>query len=283
LLLRGMGLARISEARYFSLSCWGGAILPVNLRQFAPLTAALDEAWCSCACSGDTWTPSGYQWGTENGPIKVANAAGVSGVQKPGKVGVSNAHTPATEKIVADLARVLGLPVPPITLYDRGAAAGDPRYVAISAWAFDAPVTWGQAEPLLSPGQKASLLPVASAMMPFELWIGASDRQNAGNVLIDGALGMTLKGAWIDYAFALDHVWKGNLHPPGGVQPLYPPIGAVDAAVAKTVAQDIVKVDDAVIDEIVNRIAAEYLPQPVAANIVRNLVARKPQVSATFT
>jgi hypothetical protein len=260
----------------------GGSILTVDLRHFAPVTTALDDAWCSCACSGDTWTPTGYQWVTENGPIKVANAAGVSGVQKPGKIGVSNRHTPATEKIVADLARVIGLPVPPITLHDRGAAAGEPRYVAISAWAFDAAVTWAQAEPLLSPVQKASLVPVASAMIPFELWIGASDRQNAGNVLIDGALGMTLKGAWIDYAFALDHAWKGNLHAAAGVQPVYPPIGALDAAVAKTVAQEIVKVDDAVIGDIVNRIAAEYLPQPIAANIVRNLVARKPQVSAIF-
>ena len=251
-----------------------------DLRHFAPATQALDDAWCSCTCSGDTWTPTGHQWGTENGPLKVANGAGVSGVQKPGKVGVSNPHTPATEKIVADLAKIIGLPIPPITLHDRGTAAGDPRYVAISAWAFDSPVTWAQAEPLLSSAQKASLIPAASAMIPFEMWIGATDRQNGGNVLIDGTLGTPIKGAWIDYAFALDHLWKGNLHPVGGVLPMYPAIGVPDQAVMKAVAALILKVDDAAIGGIVNRIAAEYLPAPVAANIVRNLVARKPQVSA---
>ena len=254
--------------------------MSVGLRHFAPTTAALDHAWCSCACSGDSWTPTGQQWGTENGPTKVANAAGVAGVQKPGKVGVSNPYTPATEKIVADLAKILELPIPPITLHDRGASAGLPRFVAVSAWAFDAPFTWAQAEALLSADQKASLITAASAMIPFEMWIGATDRQNGGNVLVDGVLAMPIKAAWIDYAFALDHAWKGNFVAVAGVQPMYPAVGVPDPGVIRAVADDIVKVDDAAIGDIVNRIPADYLPPAVAANIVRNLVARKPQVRA---
>ena len=105
----------------------------------------------------------------------MVDAAGNAGVQKPGKIGVTNPHTAATEKIAEDLSKLVGLPVPAITLDDRGAAAGEPRFVAVSAWAFEAPVTWAQAEPQLSPAQKASLIKAASAIIPFELWIGAAD------------------------------------------------------------------------------------------------------------
>jgi hypothetical protein len=195
----------------------GHITLALDLRHFAPSTEALDEAWCSCACTGDVWTPTGHQWASENAPVQVSNAAGTVGVQKPGKVGVSNPHTPATEKIVADLARVIGLPIPPVTLWDRG-AGNDPRYVAVSAWAFVSPLTWRQAEPMMIDEQKAALIPAASAMVPFEMWVGATDRQNNGNVLVDGDLA-PVRGAWIDDAFSLEHVWKGNLAPATDVAP----------------------------------------------------------------
>ena len=225
--------AKTSANLWFSLLFVGsgeGCDLLLDLRHFAPRTEALDNAWCSCACSGNSWTPTGEQWGTNNGPIKVVDAAGNAGVQKPGKIGVTNPHTAATEKIAEDLSKLVGLPVPAITLDDRGAAAGEPRFVTVSAWAFEAPVTRAQAEPQLSPAQGASLIKAASAMIPFELWIGAADRQNAGNVVIDGALGNPIRGAWIDFAFALDHVWRGNIHPLAGVPPMYPDIGPPDVA-----------------------------------------------------
>jgi hypothetical protein len=118
--------------------------------------------------------------------LQVANAAGLLGVQKPGKPGATNPHTAATEKIVADLAHVIGLPVPPVTLWDRGATTGEPRYVAVSVWAFASPLTWAQGSHLLTPQQRELLIPLASAMIPFEMWIDAQDRQNDGNVLVDG-------------------------------------------------------------------------------------------------
>ena len=167
--------AKTSANLWFSLLFVGsgeGCDLLLDLRHFAPRTEALDDAWCSCACSGNSWTPTGEQWGTNNGPIKVVDAAGNAGVQKPGKIGVTNPHTAATEKIAEDLSKLVGLPVPAITLDDRGAAAGEPRFVTVSAWAFEAPVTRAQAEPQLSPAQGASLIKAASAMIPFELWIG---------------------------------------------------------------------------------------------------------------
>ena len=162
---------------------------------------------------GDVWTPTGRSWHTNNGPIQVRNGAGLVGVQRPGHGNPSNPHTAATEKIVADLAHLVGLPVPPITLWDRGEAASLPRYVAVSAWAFADAATWAEGSPALTPQDQASLLPWASAMIPFEEWIAAQDRQNAGNVLITKRANGDVAGAWIDYAFALDHSWRGNQMP----------------------------------------------------------------------
>jgi len=123
-------------------------------------------------------------WKTNNGPIQVKNAAGMLGVQKPGHGNPTNPHTAATEKIVADLAYLIKLPVPPVTLWDRGASSGMPQYVAVSAWAYADALTWQQGEAGLQAAERATLVPWVSAMMPFEAWISADDRQNGGNVLL---------------------------------------------------------------------------------------------------
>src|SRR5260221_12834623 len=114
-----------------STSYGRGTLLP-DFRRFADATRAIDSGWSSCASSGDIWNRTGVVWGTNNAPIQVGNATSVLGVQKPGHDHPDNPNTAATEKIVADLAYHLRLPVPPATLSDRGAAAGAPRYVAVS-------------------------------------------------------------------------------------------------------------------------------------------------------
>jgi hypothetical protein len=254
--------------------------LPPDFRRFAPSTRAIDVGWSSGASSNDTWKATGVAWSTNNGPLQVVNAAGTVGVQKPGVDGVTNPLTAATEKIVADLAHLLQLPVPPVTLWDRGAGIS-PRYVSVSAWAFETTLTWQQAEPLLSPDQKAALIPSASAIAPFECWIEASDRQNGGNALVSVEGNGDVLGAWIDYAFALDFAWKGNHMPTCQlIPPLYPPVGAAAAEVMKEVADKIASVENAAIEGIVNRIPSEYLPRPIADNIIRNLLSRRASVRA---
>jgi hypothetical protein len=210
----------------------------------------------------------------------VVNGNGLTGVQKPGHDHPTNPHTAATEKIGADLAYKLGLPVPPVTLWDRGPAAVAPRFVAVSAWAYDKAMQWGQAVPGISPAQQDGLRPWASAMVPFESWIDAQDRQNPGNVLVATDHNGDILGAWIDYAFSLDHVWKGNHIPACRIPPVYPPVGAPLPDIVKEVADSIVAMDNAVIEDIVNRIPADYLPRASAANIIRNLQTRRDSVRA---
>jgi hypothetical protein len=118
-------------------------------------------------------------------------------------------------------------------------------------------------------------------MLPFEAWISAEDRHNPGNVLIAVAQNGDILGAWIDYAFSLDLVWKGNLDVRCSVGGPYPPIpSAPDAVIMKQVADCIANMEDAAIQGVVNRVPAEYLPRAAADNIVRNLLARRAGVRA---
>jgi hypothetical protein len=259
-----------------------GRLLLPDFRRFAERTKAVDAAWSSCPSSGDRWTRTGVAWGTNNAPVQVANASGLLGVQKPGHDHPDNPYTAATEKIVADLAYNLGLPVPPVTLWDRGTAAGSPRYVAVSAWAYTGALQWGQVEAHFTPNQRNELLPWASAMIPFETWLAAQDRQNAGNMLAALGPGGETLGAWIDYAFSLDYVWKGNHMPDCQVTALYPPVGAPVRDVMIAVADKIAAVDNALIEGIVNRVPSEYLPRNVAENIIRNLISRRATLRAAL-
>jgi hypothetical protein len=252
-----------------------------DFRCFAPSTKAVDEAWPKSALSNDTWTNHGLSWKTNTGPVSVVNSAGLVGVMKPVNNSPTNPQTAATEKIVADLAFAIGLPVPPVTLWDRGASVS-PRYVAISAWAYDNFLTWGQAAPALTPNQKAELLPWASAMLPFEAWISAQDRTNEGNVLIGVSSSGELLGAWIDYAFSLDYAWKGASLPHCQIPPIYPPVGAVSEEAMVEVSDRIIGLENGAIEGIVNRIPSECLPRVTAENIIRNLVSRRIGVRGLF-
>jgi hypothetical protein len=130
----------------FHLLFIGENHLSENFRHFAATTRAADQLWSSGPSSGDSWTMTGQQWPTNNQPVQVVNGAGQLGVLKPNTLVPSNPYTAATEKIVADLAYLLGLPVPPISLWDRGNAQ-NPRYVAVSAWAFENVLTFAPSQP----------------------------------------------------------------------------------------------------------------------------------------
>lgn len=253
-----------------------------NFRFFAPLTQNADQSWSSCLSSGDEWKLTGEQWATNTGPIGVENAAGLKGVQKPGNNLQPQLYIAATEKIVADLAHFLQLPVPPVTIWDRGLGAGDPRFVAVSAWAQVGVLQWQQVMMTVTPEQQMALCPAASAMVPFETWIGAQDRQNGGNMLVAVDSSGAVQGYWIDYAFSLNHSWVGNKHHTCQVAPMYPSVGSVDDAVVRDVTAKIMALSDATITEIVNRIPEECLPRPIADIILDNLLGRRASLARVF-
>jgi hypothetical protein len=191
----------------------------------------------------------------------------VDAVSKPAKGdGIA-----AREKIVADLAYLLGLPVPPVTLWNTGGGT----YAAVSAWAFEKPSTWGHVKGSFPGAAAAALVPAMSAMLPFEAWIDAQDRHNDGNVLLTVASSGEPLAAWIDYAFSLDYVWNGNLVNACALPQQYPPFGNPDPAVMREVAGKIAAVKDEEIERLVKRIPEDCLPKDVAGAICSNLSARR--------
>ena len=154
------------------------------LREFWAETEALADVWSTTAMTTDTWNPTGKEWETNSKPILVANQNSLRGVAKPGRRIGDKCLRAAHENIASDLAYVLGLPLPPVILWDRGANFPGERYCAISAWAFAKIVEWPQASPMLAKEQIEGAGRTAGAMRAFDTWIAASDRK-ASHILVN--------------------------------------------------------------------------------------------------
>lgn len=124
----------------------------------------------------------------------------------------------------------------------------------------------------------AALVPAMSAMVPFEAWIAAGDRQNGGNVLVAVLPTGEPVAAWIDYAFSLDHAWERNLHTTCTLPPCYPPLGEPDPAIMKEIACRIEAMKDEEIEGVVNRIPGNCLEKAVRDSICANLLERRAAV-----
>jgi hypothetical protein len=248
-------------------------------RQFAPEIEALAAIWSTAAAISDTWTPTGRKWGTNSRPIEVKNQNNLRGVAKPGETIGDRCLRAAHEKIVSDLAYVLGLPVPPVTLWDRGdTIAGDGRNCAISAWAFASPIEWQHFRGKITPAQAALGGMAAGAMRVFDTWIAASDRK-ADHVLVsDDGDTATLKLAYIDYAFALSHEWIGPGNRGVDPRPAWPDGVPVDTAASQAVLLAIDGLDELQIAEIVNRIPAGCFVDGARDAIIKGLLERRPHL-----
>lgn len=87
-----------------------------NFRGFSAELELLADVWSTSAITTDTWNPTGKRWGTSSQPFEVANQNNIRGVAKPGAAINDRCLRAAHEKIVSDLAYVLGLPIPPVVL-----------------------------------------------------------------------------------------------------------------------------------------------------------------------
>jgi len=133
----------------------------------------------------------------------------VNGYAKPSKVDTDPKPYPraAHEKIAADLAFELGLPLSPVVLHRWPGAPpqGNQPFVAISLIPFLNVHKWQHivAVPAIAPQMKKELTPVASALVPFDTWVDNGDRANEGNLIVskDGTdLSKPLRVAYIDYS-----------------------------------------------------------------------------------
>lgn len=206
------------------------------------------------------------------------------GFAKPGRDDPPVAQCPraAHEKIAADLAFELGLPVPPVVLWDRGSAPeGRERYVAISLLVFRNLHTWSQveAEPSLAQRLAAAFSEAASAMSAFDTWVGNTDRQNPANLLAhldDRSDPALTRVAYIDYAYSLSHSWnQGEAWKLPTAVAYYPSQGVLDVAAVGEAVSRIEELPEALIGEIVSRVPAGFLIPERSRVILEGLLHRQ--------
>jgi hypothetical protein len=246
-----------------------------SYRSFADTIEELAKDWARKCCSSETWDDLGWFGGSESRPFRVSNQK-IIGLAKPGMQKVDGIPRAAHEKIASDLAFELGLPVPPVILWDRQ-SAGDPnreRYVAISAWAFTPALSWDEGSKNLSEDSRKQASVVVSAMLPFETWISAQDRKS--DHLLIKVVGGRLEVAFIDYAFSLSQSWPG-IDANVGQSPSYVPVVRDNAAIG-AVSDRILNFGNDKIKTIIERIPNEYLPQSRREIIIANLLSRRNKI-----
>lgn len=244
-------------------------------RMFSTEIEALAAVWSTSVTTSDQWSPTGRKWGTNSRPIEVKNLNNLRGVAKPGESIGDRCLRAAHEKIVSDLAYIFGLPIPPVTLWDRGEGfVADSRYCSVSAWAFQTPIEWPHRRPNLTPAQLVLAGTAAGAMQVFDTWIAASDRKNDHVLVSDDADPTTLKLAYIDHAFSLTYEWMGQAGPQQDPRPAWPDV-PIDLAATRAVLSEIERLDEEQIAEIVNRLPAGCMLDGAKDAIIKGLLERR--------
>jgi len=247
-----------------------------GVRSFSAELELLADVWSTSAMTTDTWNPTGKRWGTNSQPFEVSNQNNIRGVAKPGAVINDRCLRAAHEKIVSDLAYVLGLPIPPVVLWDRGETHVGDRYTAISAMAFAKANEWPIARPRLTPAQTAAASRVAGAMRAFDTWVAASDRKGDHVLVRDDDAKDAIGIAQIDYAFALSLEWCGVVRPPAEPRSAFPDGVGFDRAACDEITDDIEKLEEPRISEIVNRVPVEYFSAiPDAKSVILSELLRR--------
>jgi hypothetical protein len=250
-------------------------------RRFADAENDLASDWSTRAQSLDPWVRGAHVGTGESQSIHVSRPDGVRAIAKPAFQKGTDVPRAAHEKIASDLAHALGIPVPPVLLWED---PNDSERFAISARAFRQPLTWDQAKPFLTPEFVSNAAPILAAGFVFHAWIGDSDHAgNVGNVLIDAESTPELPGlAFIDHAFSMTYEWKNVDGPCTALSSYYISRAEMpEDAIADAVLR-VQTVSSEAIREIVGRIPAIYLPEPRATLIDECLRRRQALISATF-
>lgn len=259
-------------------------------RRFSPTAEATAARWREiCIHDGEWEVQSGV--GAKQGEAKgfIVQFGSDIGYAKPGRdqPPVSEHPRAAHEKIAADLAFELGLPVPPAVLWDRGAMPnGTERYCAISLLCFEPVYQWAEVSSL---GQEKvnAYLPelsrLASAIAPFDTWLQNSDRNNPGNLICSSGKdngSFELKAAYIDYAHTMLMHWKIG-HPPTAIMPvgLYPPQCEANLEAIYESVKKIEELPEAIIECVVKRIPLGFVASDEQRTLLLSrLLERRSQI-----
>lgn len=246
-------------------------------RNFPGDVEALARDWARRSLTTEHWQDEGEWAASESRPRLVHNARlGLSGIAKPGIAKDDGVARAAHEKLAADLAFHLDLPVPPAVLWDRPADDNVHSQVVISAWAFPQPHSWSESQNVLSERERAFANRCMSAMRVFEAWIYATDRK-LENVLLtrESDVPETIRMAFVDYAFSLTHTWKEvdeHERAPGRY------CDPEDEAAKIDIIARIESFDDRLIEQQIERMPEAFLPREEKRRVARKLAERKWQL-----
>lgn len=210
---------------------------------------------------------------------------------KPRKSGV--AGIAAREKICADLAVDLGVPVPPVVLVDRPCGADEERFCCASLIMHKQQMSWCQLDPATTVWTPkvtepflTDLATAGAKAIVFDTWVDQIDHNPSGpNHNIIGGTDDISKPEGelllLDYQMALGaHGGWGN----GGFLPVKMaslPRSLVKRCDRPTIAatlEALERLADNTIRDVVSRVPTQFLSQDEQELIIEGLLARKPLV-----
>lgn len=259
-------------------------------RAFGDAVEALASEWRKGILTTDAWRstsrPGAVQGESEGFFV---GCGGHDGYAKPSKAKRDQVPRAAHEKIAADLACDLSLPVPPVLLWERsGVAAGEETKCAISYVPFNPAHKWGHiaAMPATATRLSQALTNAASAMAALDTWLDNRDRAaNPGNLIVNGdGIVEPVRYAYIDYSYSMSYGWKdGPVPPVAGVIGPYPPTVKVDISVLAASVQAIESLHADVIKEVVGRIPDAFMTPVRRAVVIDGLLKRRTDLRAALS
>lgn len=245
---------------------------------------ALDETACCEQCAGKLfseheWQAFGRAPAGHSDVAMVRSPTGEKGFAKPAleKPGMpAGAH----EKISADLAFQVGVPVPGVVLWDR---AEDGAQFCVSMNAFRQSFRWRQVANRVSDEFHFRCRDVFALGAVFHTWIGDTDHNgHPDNVLVDGASIENPRLAFIDHAHSLSRSWAVRKEPVKRLSAYYCPLDDLPRNALIDAVDRVLQVNEEQVARIVDRIPEGYLEARRRELVISNLVGRREQLGALF-
>jgi hypothetical protein len=256
--------------------------------------AALSEIrkqWRQELCSEHQWQPDaiGLLHPGEAGGYRVrCDGFPFGAYLKPTKIDASTPRA-ANEKIVADLATDLGFDVSPVLLYRRnGCPPGEEFCCCVSLILYPELYQWGLIWNLWNaPSMEAVLRGIVGASLAqysgnvaLDLWIGQTDRNNAGNAVFGIDPKNRAEGGFVflDHAFTLNHQnrWAGNGWQAVTMIPLPKPFqDCIDKSLVLAACDRIAGTSDDAVAAIVTRIPDSFMTEAHRTIVTTALNGRK--------
>lgn len=248
---------------------------------FEPREQALVKEWAGSVEQSLKWslvTPVGIG---ESEPWEAEEVNGLTGIVKRAELvtATQTIWAGAHEKIAADLAKEIGVCVPPVTLWRDGSSGI--RY-AVSAKAFAQYEHWevAQGYGLITDDVRSKLLPALAGGYVFHNWIGDNDHWGGDlNLVISTTdASVDVPGlAFVDHTRSMSFRWRregaalATLLPRYYVNPRVLPKAALQTSINR-----ILSVDVDTIQDIVFRVPNDYLSREIANMIFEGLQLRLP-------